>query len=181
MKLKKKQEDGLTVTEENYAKFYPELSKKLSYAEFCGEAVIDISTHCIGESQVKLANGEFYTVYYNVNDDLTTYCYHGEFIWLYRDKYVRNTGNVLRPFKCRRIPILPNYYLDCEFGQAMLVYIPQFVGKDPKQAIKAYFTDDLPEEVKREVADLLVSTPDSCYIINCLRRFVREEIYNATV
>lgn len=181
MKFKKKQENSLTVTKENYSKLYPETSKLLSYAEFCGEKVVDSNTHCIGESKVKLANGEEYTVYSMVKDNLTTYCYHGEFIWLYRDKYAGKTGSIVRPFKCNRIPILPNYYLDCDFGQVMLVYIPQFVGKDSQQSIKAYTIKDLPEDVSKEIADLLMSAPDSCYIINSLRQYVREEIYYATV
>lgn len=174
MKRKMKQKNGLTVTKDNYNELYPDMSKKLSYEQFCGKYAVEELTHCIGESVVRLDNGEEHTVYTVVNENLALYCYNGKYVWLYE--------STKKPFKCLRIPVLPNYYLDCEFGQAVLVYTPPLVGKEFKQTIRHYaLAHGLPKKVKAELADLLVSTPDSVSVISYLRRYLRKEIYNATV
>ena len=52
MKLKKKQNTGLVVDEKSYKKYYPELSKTVSYGQFTGELVLESSTHCIGSQKI---------------------------------------------------------------------------------------------------------------------------------
>lgn len=169
MKLKKKQDTGLVVDEITYKKYYPELSKTVSYGQFIGEFVLESSTHCIGSQKIIDPKGRTWEIYSIVELDLSEYLYKGEPVFVERE-----SGNL---FKCSNIRLSDELYVTSEFGCVSITKLPPKAVKDTTNHVVTFSIESIPtEELRDEVLTALEPCDTDVTIISIIKDYLSEVI-----